>query len=342
MFVRPRILSIFTTRTCTARCDHCCVGASPTARSTISVERIHGLIGEAKRIPSFQRIVFTGGECFLLGPDLDALIGHAHSLGFDTRVITNGYWAIDERTATARVAALRAAGLDEMMLSTGTFHQRFVPAARVVHAARAATAAGIPTRIAVEDCDQETFDDAVIRAELRDALSSGMLAIAREPWIADAGGRGEAALTHERVRERGAQRAAGRCVAVTTTLSVTPDQQLVACCGFPLEELPGLQLGSVAERALDEVVRDAPDSLLTMWLHVAGPSGIAEFVARHEPGYTLPGDPVSICQACIALQRDERAMRVVREHAAEVAQAVAERYVELQHEFVLSRARSVA
>lgn len=341
MFVLPRILSVFTTRRCTARCDHCCVGAGPTATSTITVERIHRLIDEAKRIPSIGRIVFTGGECFLLGRDLDALIAHAHGLGFDTRVITNGYWAIGERAAAARVAALRAAGLDEIMLSTGTFHQRFVPVERIVHAARAATAAGIPTGVSVEDCDQGTFDDAVLRAELSDALASGMLAIGREPWIADAGGRGEAALTHEQVRERGAGRAAGRCVAVTTTLSVTPDQQLVACCGFPLEELPELQLGSVTERALDEVVRDAPDGLLKMWLHVAGPTGIAEFVARYEPGYALPGDPVSICQACIALQRDERAMRVIREHAAEVAQAVAERYVQLQHQFVLPRARAV-
>ncbi|MEA2663408.1 MAG: hypothetical protein QOI11_352, partial [Candidatus Eremiobacteraeota bacterium] len=113
MLAAPRMLSILTTRRCTARCDHCCVGASPRATAAIPVPRIHRLIDEAKRIPSLERIAFTGGECFLLGPDLDALIAHAHRLELVTRTITNGYWAVNERAARTRVGALRDAGLDE-------------------------------------------------------------------------------------------------------------------------------------------------------------------------------------------------------------------------------------
>ncbi|MBV9408392.1 MAG: radical SAM protein, partial [Candidatus Eremiobacteraeota bacterium] len=137
MFVRPRILSILTTRRCTAACDHCCIGASPRATGAIPVPRIHGLIDEAAKIPTIDRIVFTGGECFLLGEDLDRLIRHAHLTGFETRVVTNGYWAVNERAAAQRASALFAAGLDEMMLSTGTFHQQFVPVERIIAAARA-------------------------------------------------------------------------------------------------------------------------------------------------------------------------------------------------------------
>jgi hypothetical protein len=330
VFAYPRVLSILTTRRCTAACDHCCIGSSPKATTAIPVERIHGLIDEAKRIPSISRIVFTGGECFLLGRELDALIAHAHELELQTRAITNAYWAVNESAANKRAAALRRAGLDEIMLSTGTFHQRFVPVDRIVHAARAVTAAGIPARISIEQCDQSTFDDGLLAAALRPQIEHGFVYLARDPWIADAGGRGKAELSHDRLRASDAAYGqAGRCAQILTIISVTPDQTVTACCGFPLEELPALRIGSVADRKLDELLAHEPNDLLQMWLHVAGPAGIAEFVARHVPGYRLPGF-ASICQACVALQRDDVAMRVIAAHGGDVAQAVATEFVRLQ------------
>jgi hypothetical protein len=272
----------------------------------------------------------------LLGPELDALIAHAGA-AFDTRVITNGYWAMNEDSARKRVADLRAAGLDEIVFSTGTFHQRYVPLRRVLHGARAATAAGIPTRIAIETCDQSRVDEDLVRAELREALASGVLTLSNDPWTTDAGGRGSVPITHERLRSSGRVQTAGGCIAAMTTLSVTPDQRLVACCGFPLEELPGLAIGSVAERALDDVLREAPNDLLKMFLHVAGPTGIAEFIARYDPGYVLPQNPVSICEACVALQRDSRAMRIAADHAPEIADAVFQQFVTMQNAFELPR-----
>lgn len=330
MFARPRVLSFLTTRRCTAACDNCCVGASPNATAAIPVARMHELIDEAKRVPSFERIVFSGGECFLLGSDLDALVAHASVLGFATRVITNAYWAVNERGARTRVAALREAGLDEMMISTGTFHQKFVPVDRIAHAARAAAAAAIATRVSIETCDQSTFDEAILRDELAAEIASGAVVLAHDPWIEDAGGRGATALSHERFSANDERPPNRRCAQVLDVITVTPDQKLSACCGFPMEQLPQLGLGSVASQSLDDVLRAAPDELLKMWLHVAGPTGIAAFVSRHVPGYTLPPF-VSICQACAALLRDRHAMRAVTEHAAEIVQAVASEYVRLQN-----------
>lgn len=329
MFARPMVLSLVTTRRCTAACDHCAIGGSPRATGAIPVPRMHGLIDEAVRVPSIRRIVFTGGECFLLGSDLDALVAHAHERGFATRVVTNGYWAVNEGAANRRAALIRSAGLDEMMLSTGTFHQRFVPVERVVHAARAAAFAGIPVLISVEECDQSSFDVTVLDERLAPLIAERMVRIDRAPWITDAGGRGKTELSHERARAQGVSNAGERCAQILTVVSVTPNQMLTACCGFPMEELPALHIGSVAERALDDVLRDAPNDLFKMWLHVVGPAGIAEFVARYLPGYRLPAF-ASICEACVALQRDPAAMAVVGEHGGEVAQSVAARFVTLQ------------
>jgi hypothetical protein len=327
MFIAPQVLAFITTRRCTAACEHCCFGCSPTASDSIPVERMHGLIDEATRIASLRRIVFTGGECFLLGHDLVALVAHANEMNFATRVITNGYWAVNERAAGARIAPLRAAGLSEMMLSTGTFHQRFVPVARVITAARAAAEAGIGTRISVESCDQSTFDAGALHDDLGDLVSAGSLCIVEDPWIPDAAARTASSLSHEALLERGGgARALGRCKQVLNAVTVTPRMQVTACCGFPNEELAELQIGSVASHALDEVLGQSPNRLLAMWLHVAGPAGIAEFVASRAPDFRFP-EFASICHACVALQRDAVAMRVIAEHAAEVVQTITARFV---------------
>jgi hypothetical protein len=290
---------------------------------------MHSLIDEAKRIPSIERIVFTGGECFLLGRDLDALIAHANELMLQTRVITNGYWAIGPDAAGKRVAALHAAGLTEMMLSTGSFHQRFVPVERVVHAARAAAAARIPVRVAIEVCDQQTFDEALLGDELADEIATRRVFLGHDPWTEDAAGRGTTTLSHDGLlAQGGADRAEGRCSQMLDTITVTPDLQLLGCCGFPMEQLPQLRIGSLDQYALDDVLRVAPNELLKMWLHVAGPRAIADFVATHVPGFKLPS-AVSICQSCVALQRDPRAMAAIAEHGGDMVQTIADAFISL-------------
>jgi hypothetical protein len=289
---------------------------------------MRGLIDEASRAGHFERVVFTGGECFLLGSELDALVAHAHLHGLVTRAITNGYWAVSEKAAAIRVGSLRAAGLDEMMLSTGTFHQRFVPVVRVLNAARAAAAAGIETHISIEDCDQSTFDDTLFRDDLRDLIDLGLVSISKDPWITDPGGRGAVALTHDgRQVEPGF--GDGPCRQILDVVSVTPDGTLTACCGFPIEQLPALSLGSVSERALDDALAAAPNQLLHLWLRSRGPRDIAAFVAQYVPGYALP-PAASICQVCETLQRDPRAMSVVFEHAGEVVERIASEFVASQ------------
>ena len=327
MIVQPQSLALITTRRCTAACDHCCFGCSPTAEDAIPVSRLHGLIDEAKRIPSIRRIGFTGGECFLLGRDLVALVAHAHELGFETRAISNGYWAVSSQAARQRIEPLFLAGLDEIMLSTGTFHQRFVPVERIAIAARTTGSYGIRTRISVETCDQSEYDVTELRNSLADLVEEGVLCIVAEPWIPDAGGRGSGDVSHERLlQDEGGSRAGGACPNVLNVITVTPRMRLTACCGFPNEELADLQIGSVAERPLDVVLRESPNSLLQMWLHVDGPAGIAAFVAKKDPTLQLESF-ASICHACTTIQRNRQALNVIAEHAGEIARDVVGRYI---------------
>lgn len=331
MFIRPRLLSLITTRQCTAACDHCCFGCSPVQSAAIPVERLRSLIDEAAAFGTFETVGFTGGECFLLGKALDALVARARDHGLRTRVVTNGYWATAPQVARNRIGALREAGLNEVHLSTGTFHARYVPVERVLHAARAAAGAGLITTVWIEEREGSAFDTAAVHAALDDLAREQRLYIGRQPWIESVHG-GEARLAHDPSLSRFAAAEGRGCGSVLDIVSVTPEQQVLACCGFTMDAIPDLRLGSVAERALGDVLTDAPNDFLKYWIHVEGPEAVLEFVRRFVPDYRLPVESPAMCQTCLHLHRDEVAQRTIFEHldALPVAAVVAAFTAELE------------
>jgi hypothetical protein len=309
----PRILTLITMRRCTAQCDHCCFACGPKATGAIPVERMHALIEETAGLPTIERVTFTGGECFLLDHDLDALIRHATERGLDTRVVTNAYWGVDAERARLRVERLVAAGLKEMMISTGMFHARYVPVERVTAAALASACAGITTLISVEEFDGDTFDWDALAQSMHGRAPARYLTMQSFPWIPDAEGRGKAQLDHGRRIAANASVAEDPCTTILTTITVTPDQRLTACCGFPLESIPELCLGSVAEATLAELVDPHKPDPLHRWLHEAGPAAVLRAVDRAD---LIDPCAVRPCQPCTALHRDPQALAAAQAAAA--------------------------
>lgn len=329
MLVRPQTLSLITTHRCTAACDHCCFTCTPKVTKAIPIDRLFTLIDEASQIPSMRVVVFTGGECFLLGNHLNELIAHATRHGLVTRCVTNGYWARSEKAAKVRVEQLSTAGLREINFSTGTFHAKYVPPERIIYGAKACLQAGFMTLINAEISSASDFDVSIFTSneELGPLISSGKLRFQRNVWIQNADGNGSAELIpgdqHSRFRE---DRKAG-CGTVLNVLSVTPDQDLVACCGLHLEAIPDLHLGSVRDRSILDILTSTPDDFLKIWIHVDGPERILEFVKARVPDYELPLHSVHPCETCLHLYRDPVALETVREHYKEVEDDVIDRWL---------------
>jgi MoaA/NifB/PqqE/SkfB family radical SAM enzyme len=304
MLFRPSNLTLVTTHRCTAACDNCCFSCNPAVTDAIPLDRLRSLIDETQDLPSVKKLAFTGGECFLLGKHLDELILRASSHGLWTKCISNGYWAVTRSAAERRIADLRESGLDELALSTGTFHEEYVPLGRVVEGARAAARAGLRVQIVVETCDQSTFGPAYVASlpEIADLVASRQILIIEDPWIPNVRRDGRHQLTH-------------RCVS-----PAAKDAAKEPC--FPMEAIPELALGSVATTSMRDVIAAAEDNLLMMWLRVDGPYKMLELVNRLEPSYTMPEGHVSICQTCHFLHRDVFALRVLRDHAVEVQERI--------------------
>lgn len=325
MIIRPQTFTLITTHRCTASCDHCCFSCTPKVPDAIPFERMETLIDEAAELPSMKVVVFSGGECFLLGEKLDRLIRRVRGHGLLTRAVTNGYWAINRDVAERRVARLVEAGLNEINFSTGSMHARDVPIQRIVHGARATTLAGITTIVNAEIFEGNDFpiDEILHHPDLEPLIVEGRLVVNRNVWIpAD----GQATLTHKPEFSRFNGRQAG-CTTALGVLAVTPRQSLVACCGLHLERIPDLHLGSVADRTVSQILNQTPDDFLKIWIHVEGPERVLEFVKEKLPTYELPTQAVHPCTTCLHLYRDETAKAVLREHYREKVDAIMMTYV---------------
>jgi hypothetical protein len=326
MFIRPHSLVLITTRQCTAACEGCCLSCGPTDTRRIPRARLIDLVNEASELSSIRTVVFTGGECFLLGEELEMLVAHANGHGLTTRCVTNGYWAVSRQAARHRTSRLARAGLREITFTTGAFHSRYVPVERVVHGVSASVGAGLKTGIYVEDLLKSEFDiDAILKnSELERLVSNRLLKIKRGVWIQD---HGTDSLPDRSDRPRFDPKGTRGCSGVLQELAVTPAEILGACCGLHLEKIAPLQFGSLRNASLGRRIREAPDDFLKIWMRVDGPERIWEFVRRHAPNHDWPPVAAHPCETCLRLYQDEGAMRIVRDCSQEVERRIRLKYL---------------
>lgn len=282
------------------------------------------LIEEAATIRSFSLVVFTGGECFLLGETLDALIRHATVHSFKTRCVTNGYWARTPKIAAQRLARLKSAGLTEINFSTGPYHAKFVDPERVVLGALAAREAKLTTVVNVETDERDVKHSGELverlRAQIGD-VNPADFTIRLHAWMPNDGAVELTYPANSKFSRFQPHRKTG-CETVLNVVAVTPNQRLIACCGFHLERIPNLDLGSVAEESLQRLLIAAEDDFLKIWLHVEGPERILEFAKALLPGLVLPEGSVHPCETCRHLHQSADVMQALRMHYAEVVPKV--------------------
>lgn len=333
MLFRPRTLSIVTTLQCTAACDHCCFTCSPKVTARVPKDVITGAIRDAAEIPSMRHVVFTGGECFLLGEELVEHTAHAAGLGMVVRCVSNGYWAVNHKGAERRLKPMVAAGLRSLVVSTGSVHARFVPVDRVRTATVLAAELGLDVTVTLETYAGAEIDRAYLLEEPNFAalVEKKRIVIDESPWVPEVNGNGVAELSHpaEQLRFHG-ERSMTRCGSILDTITITPSMRVNACCGFPMEHLDDLLLGSLEDgRSLSEVLSNAADDFLRIWIHVDGPERIMNFVQRYEPSFELPLDAAHICSSCGYLLKSKTAMDVISEHYREVEDRVVDDYLGL-------------
>lgn len=155
----PKVVTLLTTFKCTAQCNNCCFQCSPKSQKKMGLDEMKTWLGKClDTYPTIKMVVFSGGECTLLGKSLFDIIDFVSSHEVSTRIVTNAWWAKSYDVAYDFVARLKERGLTEINFSTGDEHQQWVPFENVRNAALAAYKQGVICAINIETHDQSVFD----------------------------------------------------------------------------------------------------------------------------------------------------------------------------------------
>ncbi|MBN1677743.1 MAG: radical SAM protein [Candidatus Thermoplasmatota archaeon] len=140
---------------CLYECDHCFVWSSPSSKGTMTLARLEDIIRQAHEIPSVERVYFEGGEPFLFYPLMLRGIELTRRLSLEAGVVTNAYFATDDRAADLWLRPLAELGISDLSLSTDSYHGTGEENKMVRRAKRAAQRLGIPVGlIEIESVEQ--------------------------------------------------------------------------------------------------------------------------------------------------------------------------------------------
>lgn len=129
---------------CPYECDHCFVYGSPKAKGTFTLEQIVAVLQEAQKLGTVQTVFFEGGEPFLYYPLLLEGVRIAREMGFNTGIVTNGYFATSVEDAILWLKPLQEAGIGSISFSDDLFHSGSEEDTAAKRAMSAAQQLGIP------------------------------------------------------------------------------------------------------------------------------------------------------------------------------------------------------
>lgn len=305
--IDPTILTLLTTYRCTAACPNCCFNCSPKPKidDIMSLEKMKQYISSAKKdFPSLLLVVFTGGECTLLGDDLIHAIKHAKSLGMFTRIVTNGHWGKDPAIANKWITSFVNAGLDEINFSTGDEHNMFVSLDTITYAisecARLDSFKSVFINIetlSTHNISEKDVLNSINIRELDDCFKQKIRCI-KSPWI-EFRNKNEGDF-HE-MNLLTLQRP---CKDVLTSINITPTGQFLSCCGLASEYTPFLKLGQFSEDNLKTLHNSRFNDLLKLWLFSVGPYKILQ-----EIGCTPKEKHKHGCEYCHNMLQNEEILK---------------------------------
>jgi len=312
-------ISLMVTRRCDMACRHCSVASGPKLKDQPSPEDLLAVVREAAAA-GVDLISLTGGEPMLRPEVVHALLAECRRLGVETRMTTNGSWAVSTEAARAELERLFAAGLGGIAVSHDRYHTEFQDEGPVVRIARETDRMGKPVQVNfIREADDRELASLVAPFE-------SMPKAALRFYDVQPVGRARS-LPAVRLRAE----VDGYCNACDAA-AVTDDGRVVACNGpsyFSPASSP-LVLGSWRERPLAELLRQHADDPILETIRTGGPARLRDELAVALPAFAFRDRYAGICDLCVHITSDPQAVAALRQRLADprhAAERVAARMV---------------
>lgn len=305
-FVReylPSCAAIILTDKCTAACQECCFGCNPKKNNILTNNEIFSFIDEISNFKTLKYLVWTGGEAFILGNRLVKCLEYAKNKGLYSRIVSNGYWAINSSKANKKLNELKQAGLLELNLSTGDNHQDFVPFDRIMNAALESVRLGIGTVISIETNKNSKFtrNDVLahpIYRKIKEESLLNKLTILNATWVS----------FHKNVKYQynsfEQKEVENGCNNLYNFIGLNPKNEIVACCGLTLNYMPEMKLGKATTNIV-ALYNKQKNDFMKRWLFVDGPINILKQVLEWDNSIEVPLF-AHHCQTCAYIFQDDQ------------------------------------
>lgn len=310
----PYCIVLITTFRCNAACAECCFGCRPGRGRTMTLDEMRHYVDVCMDAwpDSITHLSLTGGECFLLGRDLDEIIRHGSSKGLSVGFVSNGYWGGSYQAAKKRVLELRECGLKDICFSIGNDHQHLLPLRNCRNAVTACARAGYKVELRMEST---SFGKCGIYNKLEhDAafmklVRNGMIGLKFWEWKEYNNEVVHGRSNAWRIRPYGKSE---RCDSLFRNIVVTPYGDVLACSGIGGCRNPHMRLGNIWKESVRTLYERTYADVLKIWIGMEGPQAVLQYVYDNSNiRFHKTGNG---CDACIEIFENPKILPFLREH----------------------------
>lgn len=311
----PDTIVLIATFRCNASCEMCCHGCRPDFGRTMTMEQMKRYIdiclGEYSH--SIRTLSLTGGECFLLGDDLDEIIKYGAGKGLMTVVLSNGFWGYNYKGALNRIMQLKEAGLTSIGFSAGDDHNHQIPFRSVRNAVVASVRAGYK----VEFRTERNFRDHKVRNAIEKdnvlvkLISQGKILYYINNWE----NFNNESVHHSlrATRNNYSYEKSSPCQHISHEIEITPHGDVLACTGIGNLRIPQMRLGNIENEPIRTIYERQFEDALKMWIRSKGPLEILKYVYKNSKITTK--FRTTRCEYCKEIFLNPKIIPFLKEHS---------------------------
>lgn len=277
---KPYCICLFLTFRCNASCVNCCNGCRPDFGRTMTTEQMRRYVDICLDAypDSITRLALSGGECFMLGSDLDEIVRYGASKGLSVDVISNGYWGKSYKSAYERIKGLKDIGLQAITFSVGEDHQHLIPLKCCRNAIVASARAGYTVSVRIQDnmlSGNPTYKKLKKDTAFMRLVESKRIELSFNDWQE---------FNNETIHKR--RRAyrlrpygeSSGCKFIGNEIIISPYGDVMACCGIGLFRFPQIRLGNIEKDPIKDIYERTFQDALKMWIRCSGPKAVLQYV----------------------------------------------------------------
>ena len=302
-------ISFSLTSKCNAKCEHCCVDASPSRTELIKKNQLLKLIDEASRY-GIKYIAFTGGEVSLCNDHLFYALKQCKRNGIKSIVVTNAHWADNITLAEKYLCILESLDVIEIQYSTDMFHLPHIKFDNVCNAINATKCTSIKPVVMLTRVKNDT-----ITMELKNMLLKLGIEIVEQQVVPFSGrsmGIDKEVLYSYNIDD---MRQIG-CISVLSP-TICPESNLYACCASDFGQLKNsnLHFSDLNNESLCSTLKRYENDPIIDSLYLWGPKYLYELIIKKEKNLLKNFKKIyyGYCDLCYSIMRDKSIIECLSE-----------------------------